>query len=160
MAAISSVLFVCLGNICRSPTAEGVFRHLVAARGLAGKIKIDSAGTSANHIGQAPDPRAVKHAATRGVDLTPLRARQIQASDFERFDLVIAMDGANLKRLEALCPARWHGKLHLLMDFGGEEDECEVPDPYYDGPEAFEMVLDLVESGCAGLLEHVVEARP
>lgn len=159
MSRQAKILFVCLGNICRSPTAEGVFRHMVAASPLAGKLTIDSAGTSANHIGQAPDPRSIAHAAKRGVDLAPLRARQIQASDFERFDLVLAMDDANLKRLQALCPPRWHSKLALLMDFGGEENEYEVPDPYYDGPEEFELVLDLVEAGCAGLLEHVMETQ-
>lgn len=159
MSVPSSVLFVCLGNICRSPTAEGVFRSMVAATPLAGKLTIDSAGTSANHIGSPPNPRSIVHAAKRAVDLSALRARQITASDFERFDLVLAMDGANLKRLQALCPSRWHSKLAHLLDFGGDEDEIEVPDPYYGDAADFELVLDLVEVGCEGLLEHVLDAH-
>jgi protein-tyrosine phosphatase len=124
------VLFVCMGNICRSPTAEAVFRKMVAESPLAGKIDIDSAGTHGYHTGAPPDERATAHAAKRGYDLSPLRARQVSAADVEHFDYVLAMDDINLRQLKAMCPSRLQHRIELLLDYGGEEDENIVPDPY------------------------------
>ncbi len=124
-----SVLFVCMGNICRSPTAEGVFRKMVADSPLAGKIDIDSAGTHGYHVGSPPDARAVEHAAKRGYDLSPLRCRQVNATDFERFDYILAADAMNVKHLKAMCPTRLVHKIEYLLDYGGDEDAFEVPDP-------------------------------
>ena len=119
------VLFVCMGNICRSPTAEAVFRKMVEEGPLKGKVDIDSAGTHGYHEGAPPDARAVSHAAKRGYDLTPLRAREVSPSDFERFDYVIAMDETNRRHLTSMCPTRLQNKIELMMDYGGEEDENE-----------------------------------
>ena len=149
------VLFVCMGNICRSPTAEGVLRKMVEESVLKGKIDIDSAGTHGYHEGAPPDPRAIEHAAKRGYDLTPLRAREVSPSDFERFDYVIAMDETNRRHLRAMCPSRLQNKIELLLDYGGEEDEYEVPDPYQGKPKDFELALDLIEAGCEGLHEYL-----
>lgn len=148
------VLFVCLGNICRSPTAEGVFRHQVEQAGLAGRIDIDSAGTADWHIGKSPDPRTQKAAARRGYDLSALRGRQAQAEDFYHFDLILAMDGNNLADLEAIRPADGKAELALfLAQFGsGARD---VPDPYYGGEDGFEQVLDMLEQACRKLLDNV-----
>ena len=154
---MSSVLFVCMGNICRSPTAEGVFRTMVAASPLAGKIDIDSAGTHGYHAGEPPDKRAIEHAAKRGYQLAELRCRQVTASDFQRFDYILAADAMNMKQLKAMCPARFAHKLEYLLDYGGEEDEFEVPDPYQGEAEDFEQALDLIEEGCRGLLEHLTD---
>ncbi len=151
------VLFVCMGNICRSPTAEAVFRKMVEEGPLKGKIDIDSAGTHGYHEGAPPDARAVSHAAKRGYDLTPLRAREVSPSDFERFDYVIAMDETNRRHLTSMCPTRLQNKIELMMDYGGEEDENEVPDPYQGKPQDFELVLDLLEAACEGLHEYLVE---
>ncbi|MEO8385316.1 MAG: low molecular weight protein-tyrosine-phosphatase [Betaproteobacteria bacterium] len=150
------VLFVCLGNICRSPTAEAVFDKLVAEHGLTDVLEVDSAGTNGFHIGQSPDPRSVKCAAKRGIDLTPLRGRQIERADFERFDYVIAMDDENVRQLSALCPESQHGKFSLLLSYADRCNYREVPDPYYGGTREFELVLDLIESGCRGLLDHLL----
>lgn len=149
------VLFVCMGNICRSPTAEAVLRKLVEDGPLAGKVDIDSAGTHGYHDGAPPDPRAVAHAAKRGYDLTPLRAREVSPSDFERFDYVIAMDETNRRHLQSICPTRLQNKIELLLDYGGEADEYEVPDPYQGKPQDFEVALDLIEAGCEGLAEYL-----
>lgn len=149
------VLFVCMGNICRSPTAEAVFRKIVSEGPLAGKIDIDSAGTHGYHEGSPPDPRAIEHGKRRGYDLTPLRAREISPSDFERFDFVLVMDEANRRHLSAICPTRYKDKIELLLDYGGEADEIEVPDPYHGKAEDFELVLDLVEAACEGLHEYL-----
>ncbi len=149
------VLFVCMGNICRSPTAEAVLRKMVESSDLAGKVDIDSAGTHGYHEGAPPDPRSIAHAAKRGYDLTPLRARAVSPSDFERFDYVIAMDEQNRRHLQAMCPTRLQNKIELLLDYGGEADEFEVPDPYSGVPKDFEAVLDLIEAGCEGLCEHL-----
>ena len=151
------VLFVCMGNICRSPTAEAVFRKMVADSPFVGRIDVDSAGTHGYHVGAPPDPRAVEHAARRGYDLAPLRARQVSASDIEQFDYVLAMDDINVRQLKALCPSRLQHKIELLLDYGGEEDESVVPDPYQGEAKDFEIVLDLVEAGCEGLLEYIGE---
>lgn len=145
------VLMVCTGNICRSPTAEGVLRQMAREAGLA--ITVDSAGTQDYHVGEAPDRRACAHAAKRGYDLNSLRARQVQAEDFERFDLVLAMDRGHLAILLRRCPAQYRHKVQMFMDYAGREGE-EVPDPYYGGAEGFERVLDRVEAACRGLLAH------
>jgi low molecular weight protein-tyrosine phosphatase len=149
-----SVLFVCTGNICRSPTAEAVFKHCVQQAGLAGHIVSDSAGTHDYHVGEAPDPRTQAAAKRRGYELGELRARRVRRDDFERFDYVLAMDEANLRQLERLCPREHAHKLKLFLDFGGGSPR-EVPDPYYGGPEGFERVLDLVERAAQGLLRHL-----
>jgi len=153
------VLFVCMGNICRSPTAEGIFRSMVEAGPLKGKIDIDSAGTLGYHEGAPPDPRAIAHAKKRGVDIEMLRAREVSPSDFERFDYVIAMDDANRRHLRAMCPTRLQNKIELLLEYGGEEDEYEVPDPYHGKPQDFEIALDLIEAGCEGLHEYLVDQQ-
>ncbi|KAB0633583.1 low molecular weight protein-tyrosine-phosphatase [Burkholderia latens] len=148
-----AICFVCLGNICRSPTAEGVMRHQVDAAGLADRIAIDSAGTGDWHVGEPPDTRAQAAAWTRGYDLSALRARQVSAADFERFDLLLAMDEANLAELRRRCPAEHRDKVRLLMEFAPGAAETEVADPYFGGPQGFERVLDQVERACAGLLD-------
>jgi protein-tyrosine phosphatase len=148
------ILFVCLGNICRSPTAEGVFRHLVEKQGLADRILIDSAGTGEWHIGAPPDSRACKAAATRGYDLTKLRARQVTRKDFESFDYVLAMDDENVRALERIAPRELRHKIRLFTDFGSKR-AAGVPDPYGGGQRGFEVVLDLVEDAADGLLRHI-----
>ncbi|MBR8066933.1 low molecular weight phosphotyrosine protein phosphatase [Burkholderia ambifaria] len=147
-----AICFVCLGNICRSPTAEGVMRHQVDAAGLAEHIAIDSAGTGDWHVGEPPDTRAQAAARTRGYDLSALRARQVSAADFERFDLLLAMDEANLAELRRRCPPQYRDKVRLLMEFAAGAAETEVADPYFGGAQGFEQVLDQVERACAGLL--------
>ncbi|MFM0071922.1 low molecular weight phosphotyrosine protein phosphatase [Paraburkholderia sediminicola] len=152
-----SVCFVCLGNICRSPTAEGVMRRLVAEAKLAERILIDSAGTGDWHIGQPPDDRAQHAAERRGYELAALRGRQVAAVDFERFDLLIAMDDKNVAALCQICPAEQRDKIRLLMEFVPEADgrwggACEVVDPYFGGAEGFEQVLDQCEAACRGLI--------
>ena len=150
-----SVLFVCLGNICRSPTAEGVFRHLVQLEGHENWISTDSAGTHAYHIGEQPDHRAQQTARSRGVDLSDLRGRKAIKNDFEEFDYVLAMDDDNYQTLESICPAGLEDKLSLFLDFSKEYSETQVPDPYYGGDQGFEHVFDLVESASRGLLEDI-----
>lgn len=150
-----SVLFVCTGNICRSPTAEGAFRWVVASADLADAIVMDSAGTHDYHVGEPPDPRAQRAASRRGYDLSGLRGRQITPGDFARFDLVLAMDAANLRALQRVCPTEHAGKLRLFMEFHSNPSVQEVPDPYYGGGEGFERVLDLVEDASRGLLRHL-----
>jgi len=153
MAARVRVLMVCMGNICRSPTAEGVLRAKLGKAGLDRHVEVDSAGTHGHHAGEAPDRRAQKHAASRGYDLSRLRARRIVAADFERFDWVLAMDADNLERLRELRPDTAPARLGLLMEHAlRHRDVGEVPDPYYGPPAGFERVLDLVEDACEGLL--------
>jgi protein-tyrosine phosphatase len=147
-----SVLFVCMGNICRSPTAEGVFRHMVAEAGLSDRIVTDSAGTHAYHVGEPPDRRATAAAERRGVTLDGILARRVSDEDFERFHHIIAMDEDNLERLRTQAPAEHHAKLRLFLEFSSS-GEREVPDPYYGGTAGFERVLDLVEEASRGLLE-------
>ncbi len=151
-----AVLFVCLGNICRSPTAHGVLEKLVAELGLAGQIRIDSAGTGDWHLGKQPDSRTLLAAQQRGYDLSHLRARQVKAADFNQFDYILAMDGKNLAHLQQLQPRQFGGRLSLFLPFGqGSIDE--VPDPYAGGAEGFEQVLELVEQAAEGLLAHLRE---
>ncbi len=150
-----SVLFVCMGNICRSPTGQGVFERLLADRGLSTRIEADSAGTHAYHVGEPPDRRAAIAAARRGIDLSRYRARRIAREDFVRFDYVLAMDSGNLEDLIAICPEEYGHKLFRLLDFAPEMIEQDVPDPYYGGAQGFEHVLDLVEAGVEGLLEDI-----
>lgn len=150
-----AVLFVCMGNICRSPTAEGVFRRLVASSGLQQRIRIESAGTHAYHLGHSPDSRAASAAARRGYDLSGLRARQVVDADFAVFDYILAMDANNLALLRARAPEKWQAKPQLLLDFGARYRGAEVPDPYYGGSGGFELVLDMAEDGASGLLEHI-----
>ena len=148
----ASVLFVCMGNICRSPTAEGVFRYHVESAGLAERIDIDSAGTHAYHVGEPADQRAREAAQRRGMSLEGIRARRVSRDDFERFDYILAMDEENLARLEDEAPEEHRHKLRLFLDFS-TTGEREVPDPYYGGAAGFERVLDLVEDASRGLLE-------
>lgn len=153
------VLFVCMGNICRSPTAHGVLRTRVRDAGLASRIHVDSAGTHGFHADAAPDRRAVRAAQARGHDLSDLRARQVEPADLEQFDYVLAMDRANLRILEAMARDPSAAKPALLLDFAHDLPEREVPDPYYGMVNGFERVLDLVEAGCAGLLEEIRRSR-
>lgn len=151
-----AVLFCCTGNICRSPTAEGVFRKKLADAGLAGRVLVDSAGTHGYHVGEAPDPRSQIAAQARGYDLSALRARRIGRDDFERFDLVLAMDQDNRAFLARLCPPGHAHKLKLMMEYARRYALSEVPDPYDGGAERFERVLDLLEDAADGLLESIL----
>lgn len=153
------ILFVCMGNICRSPTAEGVFRARVAREGLGHAIATDSAGTHDYHIGDAPDSRARAAAKRRGVDISDLRGRQVTREDFERFDYVLAMDRSNLRQLARLCPKGAESRLRLFLEFAPGAGLDEVPDPYYGGAEGFEHVLDLAETAAEGLLAHIRAAH-
>ena len=153
-----SVLFVCLGNICRSPTAEGVFRAAADRAGAGQRIQIDSAGLGDQHIGSPPDPRAIRAAKRRGYDLAGIRGRRITVTDFSRFGWIIAMDEENLRMLTELKPADFSGYLGLLLDFAPEPGTREIPDPYFGGPEGFERVLDLVEASVGGLLERLQDS--
>jgi protein-tyrosine phosphatase len=156
-APVRRVLMVCMGNICRSPTAEAVLRHKLRAAGLDGRIEVDSAGTHADwHIGEAPDRRAIRHAARRGYDLAGLRARKVAPDDFERHDLIVGMDERNLDRLEDLCPAEHRAKLVRLTDYVVRMTAGEVPDPYQGTADDFEYVLDLVEDACDGLVRMLL----
>lgn len=152
---MASVLFVCLGNICRSPTAHGVFRQMVQDRGLETQIHIDSAGTGGWHVGSEPDNRAQAAARRRGYELSDLRARQVSLSDFERFDYVLAMDKDNLRDLQRQAPAVYHEKIRLFLSYRDDGSIAEVPDPYYGGEQGFNHVLDLVEEASAALLDTI-----
>ena len=149
---IRRVLFVCLGNICRSPTAEAVFRELARREAPGMAVEVDSAGTHAYHAGSAPDERAVAAAHRRGFDMTALRARVVMPADFERFDLVLAMDEQNYRQLRHMAPEAQRERVRLLLDFAPHLQRREVPDPYYGGATGFEEVLDLVEEAARGLL--------
>jgi protein-tyrosine phosphatase len=153
------VLMVCLGNICRSPTAQGVFEHRVQQRGLAHCIEVDSAGTSGWHLGDPPDPRSISAAQKRGFDLSAQRGRQVTELDFAQFDYVLAMDLQNLQALRALCPQDYRGYLGRLLDFSQDKRRLDVPDPYHGGSAGFEVVLDLIEEACDGLLQHILDNR-
>lgn len=150
-----SVIFICMGNICRSPTAEAVFRHHAEQEGLADVLYADSAGTHDYHIGDAPDVRTQRAAEKRGYAMSGLRGRQVVADDFERFDYVLAMDAANLANLQRLRPCNAKSHLGLFLDFAQHYSEREVPDPYFGGGEGFEQVLDLIEDAAHGLLQHI-----
>jgi protein-tyrosine phosphatase len=152
---MTKVLFVCMGNICRSPSAEGVFTALVEKHGLTDEFNIDSCGTINHHTGEAPDSRAQKAAAGRGNDISGLRGRQYRALDFEGFDYIIAMDYDNLRVLYADCNPKFRHKLHLFCSFAENREEDEVPDPYYGGTQGFEDVYDLIEDASIGLLAAI-----
>jgi len=147
------ILFVCTGNICRSPTAAGVFAHFVREAGLEKEIQVESAGTHDYHAGEAPDLRAQDHARKRGYDLSALRARQVRRRDFEEFDFIVAMDRGHFDILQANCPPQHASKVRMLVR------GRDVPDPYYGGPDGFERVLDLIEAGCLALLSEIREAK-
>ncbi len=149
------VLFVCMGNICRSPTAEGVFRNLLKREGLSHLVETDSAGTHGYHVGRPPDARAQAAAQARDIDISDLRARSVELSDFEYFHWIVAMDNDNLANLMAECPRSHRSKVSRLLDFAPESGTEEVPDPYYGGNAGFEHVLDLVEAGSRGLLRAI-----
>lgn len=149
------ILFVCMGNICRSPAAEGVFRRMAAEAGLADRVETDSAGTGGWHAGNPPDARMTRAAARRGYELTGL-ARQVMASDFRRFDLLLIMDRENQRDIQLFLPdGPDRQKLRLFCEFCTRFSDDEVPDPYYGGPSGFDHVLDLLEDGCASLLTHI-----
>lgn len=154
------VLFVCMGNICRSPTAEGVFRKLLEERAPELEVLVDSAGTHAYHVGEPPDPRAQRAALRRGVDLSAQRARRVTEQDFEHFELVLAMDEQNREALLEICPSERRDRVRLLLDFAPQVGRSEVPDPYYGGSNGFEHVLDLVEEAAVGVLEHLRRTKP
>jgi protein-tyrosine phosphatase len=149
------ILFVCLGNICRSPTAEVVLRTLAAREAPDLKLEIDSAGTAGYHIGEPPDPRTQAAARRRGYDMSSLRARIVEPADFERFELILAMDESNLSVLRRRAPASAHDRIRLFLEFAPDAGTRDVPDPYYGGENGFEEVLDLVESASRGLLAYV-----
>jgi len=154
----ASVVFVCLGNICRSPTAEGVFRVAADRAGLSGRVRADSAGIGDWHVGLPPDPRAIQAAKRRGCDLSSIRGRQIEIADFTRFGWILAMDDANLKALTEMKPAEFDGRLGLLLDFAPQLGEREIPDPYFGNPEGFERVLDLMEPAMTALVAEMQAA--
>jgi protein-tyrosine phosphatase len=149
------ILFVCMGNICRSPTAEGVFRDYLGRHAPDLDVELDSAGTHDYHVGRPPDPRTVAAAARRGIDLTSLRARQVTAADFERFDLILAMDRLNHVTLLDRSPRQFHPRIRTLLEFTGDGEPADVPDPYYGEAAGFDAVLDLVETAVPGLLAEI-----
>jgi protein-tyrosine phosphatase len=156
---MTRVLFVCMGNICRSPTAEAVFRRLAAQRGLLGELEIDSAGTHGYHVGETPDARTQRAAAERKYDLSEIHARKVAPEDLEYFDLVLAMDRSNLDSLRKLCPSDRLHRLKLFMSYARQFDDDEVPDPYYGLAHDFDLVLDMIEDAAEGLLDSVVRER-
>jgi len=149
------VLFVCTGNICRSPTAEGVFRAMAHTQGLASRVIADSAGTHAYHVGEPPDQRSAAAALRRGFDLSPLRARKVRLTDFAEFDLLLAMDRSHLQQLSQMCPKGAEDRVRLFLSFAPQLNLRDVPDPYYGAGDGFERVLDMIEAGSLGLLDHV-----
>ena len=156
------VLFVCMGNICRSPTAHGVFRKMLEEHSQDLSIELDSAGTGDWHVGQPPDSRAAQAASRRGVEISDLRARTVHDKDFELYDYILAMDELNLVTLQDRSPDKYHAKIRLLMEFAEQPSNRNVPDPYYGGPAGFEQVLDLLENAGRGLLrelEQLVDSR-
>lgn len=152
------VLFVCMGNICRSPTAAGVVRHFLRQKKLDGKVEIDSAGTHGYHVGEAPDMRTQRAAASRGYDLSAMRARKVTVQDLEYFDLILAMDKNNLEVLKRICPLEKSDRLGLFMHYAKNFEDDEVPDPYYGLGHGFDLVLDMVEDAAQGLIT-VLEQR-
>jgi protein-tyrosine phosphatase len=152
----TAILMVCMGNICRSPTAEGVFRRRAGEAGLADRLHIDSAGTHDYHVGKPPDARAQEAARRRGYDLSALRARQVAAEDFLSFDYILAMDADNLASLMRGCPQEHRHKVRLFLSFSRRFPGHEVPDPYYGGRQGFDTVLDMVEDAAQGLLDEIL----
>lgn len=150
-----SVLFVCMGNICRSPTAHGIFQQLVDSNGLSDQILVDSAGTLAYHEGEAPDHRACQTARKHGIDLSALRARRVNANDYASQDYILAMDADNLRNMQLQCPEAYAVKLSLLLDFHPSPNLFEVPDPYYGGASGFESVYKMVDEACQALFAHI-----
>lgn len=148
------ILFCCMGNICRSPTAEGVFQSIMESHQLSDRIDLDSAGTHAYHVGNAPDPRSQAAALKRGMDLSSLRARQINQQDFEKFDLILAMDKANYENMLEKCPIELQHKIEMMLEYGSA-DTMEVPDPYYGGANGFEKVLDLLQDASDDLCQQL-----
>ena len=157
---MTAVLFVCTGNICRSPTAEGVFRALVEDNGMTGAVTVDSAGTGGWHVGEPPDPRSCEAALRRGVDITGQRARQVRKDDFDRFDIIVALDESHLRQLELMRPDGHPNRPRLVLDFAPALGLRDVPDPYYGGPDGFENVLDMIEAASAGLLAEIRANHP
>lgn len=153
------VLFVCTGNICRSPTADGVFRQMVENAGLAHRIDVDSCGTTGYHVGEKPDPRAREFAQSRGYDLSNLRARQLSNRDFTDFDYLLAMDDGHLATMQRACPKEHQGKLRLFLDFHPDHRGKDVPDPYYGGQSGFVRVFDLVEETSGHFLRYLHETH-
>ncbi len=152
----ASILFVCTGNICRSPTAEGVFRAVARTRGVLDRVRIDSAGTHDYHVGEPPDPRSVAHAARRGYDLRSLRARQVSGRDFLEFDWILAMDRGHLRLLNAVTPPGAEARVQLFLEHSARWPGLDVPDPYYGGEKGFETVLDMAEEASGRLLDAVL----
>ncbi len=153
------ILLVCTGNICRSPTAEGILRAHLERAGLSGHVEVDSAGTHGYHVGDPPDERSQQAAARRGYDISGLRARRVAPDDFSRFDLILAMDREHLALLQRSSPVSARNRLGLFLEYARSVTEDEVPDPYYGGPEGFEHVLDLVEDAAAGLIETLRQQK-
>lgn len=149
------ILLVCMGNICRSPTAEGVLRYYLDLAGLAKEVEVTSAGTHGYHTGEAPDPRACSAAQRRGYDLSRQRAKRVGSRDFARYDMILAMDRDNLAVLELACPREYHTKLDLFTHYATRHRDEEVPDPFYGGPDGFERVLDIIEDAAEGLAERL-----
>lgn len=152
---MKKVLFICMGNICRSPSAEAVFKKMVKAKGADGEFVIDSAGTHSYHIGSKPDKRSMRVALKRGIDMQHLRARQVAAEDFNRFDYLVTMDEANQQNLRQMFPNASHDKVVAMMSFAKGSNYDEVPDPYYGEGDGFELVLDLLENASKGLIEYI-----
>jgi protein-tyrosine phosphatase len=148
---------VCTGNICRSPTAEGVLRAMAAAAGQGHRLEVDSAGVADYHVGQEPDRRSQAHARRRGYELSSLRAREVTPADFHRFDWLLAMDRGHLRELQNMAPPDATARVALLLDFAPTHAGRDVPDPYYGAADGFEKVLDLVEAGCEGLLRRLLD---
>ncbi len=155
----TSILFVCLGNICRSPMAEGVFRQVVADAGLSDRFRIDSCGTGSWHVGRPPDMRAQQALSLRGIDISKQRARQFSRDDFKTFDLLLAMDKSNYNRLLDLAPDLYEPNVRLFLKYAPEMGICEIPDPFFGGPEGFDYVLNLIEVASRGLLAALVKQQ-
>lgn len=158
--AVTRVMFVCLGNICRSPTAHGVFQSLVEQRGMRATVQVESSGTGDWHVGQAPDVRATQEAKNRGYDLSKLRAQQVVPQDFHLFDYILAMDKSNLADLQAMRPAESRAHLALFLSYSPEDETKEVPDPYYGGDAGFGGVFDMIVRASEGLLQEITRAHP